>query len=81
MICVFSSFSSLVLCVLNYYLIAYSLINGKFFCFFFNVLGKQLMFKLAELVPKHPGRTKKQEPVSTSTAGTSKSGKGGKKKR
>lgn len=39
------------------------------------------MFKLAELVPKHPGRTKKQEPVSTSTAGTSKSGKGGKKKR
>ncbi|KAF5728574.1 signal recognition particle 19 kDa protein-like [Tripterygium wilfordii] len=42
---------------------------------------KQLMLHVAELVPKHPGRTKKQESVSTSAAGTSKSGKGGKKKR
>ncbi|XP_050216064.1 signal recognition particle 19 kDa protein [Mercurialis annua] len=42
---------------------------------------KQLMLHVAELVPRHPGRTKKQEPASTSNAGTSKSGKGGKKKR
>ncbi|KAG5222479.1 hypothetical protein OIU78_029481 [Salix suchowensis] len=42
---------------------------------------KQLMLHVAELVPRHPGRTKKQEPVSTSNAATSKSGKGGKKKR
>ncbi|KAJ0092743.1 hypothetical protein Patl1_24780 [Pistacia atlantica] len=43
---------------------------------------KQLMLHVAELVPRHPGRTKKQEPASTSsTAGPSKSGKGGKKKR
>ncbi|KAL6270172.1 hypothetical protein ACE6H2_027083 [Prunus campanulata] len=43
---------------------------------------KQLMLKVAELVPRHPGRTKKQEPAaSASTAGPSKSGKHGKKKR
>ncbi|CAN6930171.1 unnamed protein product [Brassica oleracea var. botrytis] len=44
---------------------------------------KQLMQKIAELVPRHPERVKKQEPQATaSTAGTSsKSGKGGKKKR
>ncbi|KAL2547605.1 Signal recognition particle 19 kDa protein [Forsythia ovata] len=42
---------------------------------------KQLMLHVAELVPRHPGRTKKQEPASASTAGPSKSGKGGKKKR
>ncbi|KAL3817899.1 hypothetical protein ACJIZ3_003804 [Penstemon smallii] len=42
---------------------------------------KQLMLQVAELVPRHPGRTKKQEPATTSTAGASKSGKGGKKKR
>ncbi|XP_057979734.1 signal recognition particle 19 kDa protein isoform X2 [Malania oleifera] len=43
---------------------------------------KQLMTHVAELVPRHPGRTKKQEPASTSNAaGASKSGKGGKKKR
>ncbi|XP_030461867.1 signal recognition particle 19 kDa protein [Syzygium oleosum] len=42
---------------------------------------KQLMLHVAELVPRHPGRTKKQEPVSTTISGASKSGKGGKKKR
>ncbi|XP_030481062.1 signal recognition particle 19 kDa protein [Cannabis sativa] len=42
---------------------------------------KQLMLRIAELVPRHPGRTKKPEPASTSNATTSKSGKGGKKKR
>ncbi|KAI4344721.1 hypothetical protein L6164_011915 [Bauhinia variegata] len=43
---------------------------------------KQLMLSIAELVPRHPGRTKKQEPASTSAAGPShKSGKGGKKRR
>lgn len=44
---------------------------------------KQLMHCVAELVPRHPGRNKKQEPVaaSTSGAGPAKSGKGGKKKR
>lgn len=44
--------------------------------------GKQLMLHVAELVPRHPNRTKKQEPASTSSnAGPSKSGKSGKKKR
>lgn len=43
---------------------------------------KQLMLHVAELVPRHPNRTKKQEPASTSSnAGPSKSGKSGKKKR
>nr|CAD1838178.1 unnamed protein product [Ananas comosus var. bracteatus] len=43
---------------------------------------KQLMLQIAELIPKHQGRMKKQEPASSSaTAGTSKSGKGGKKKK
>ncbi|KAH7686271.1 signal recognition particle subunit SRP19 protein [Dioscorea alata] len=43
---------------------------------------KQLMHQVAELVPKHHGRTKKQEPAATSTAaGPSKSGKSGKKKK
>ncbi|WCJ20819.1 Signal recognition particle 19 kDa protein [Euphorbia peplus] len=48
---------------------------------------KQLMLQVAELVPRHPGRTKKQESAgssksaTSSTAGTSKSGKGGKKKK
>ncbi|KAL0312728.1 UNVERIFIED_CONTAM: Signal recognition particle protein [Sesamum radiatum] len=36
---------------------------------------KQLMLHVAELVPRHPGRTKKQEPASSSAAGASKSGK------
>ncbi|EXB66778.1 hypothetical protein L484_003871 [Morus notabilis] len=45
------------------------------------IAGKQLMLRIAELVPRHPGRTKKQEPASVSNAGASKSGKGGKKKR
>lgn len=48
---------------------------------FFIIVGKQLMLRVAELVPRHPGRVKKQEPVATSTAGPSKSSKGGKKKR
>lgn len=39
------------------------------------------MVRVAELVPRHPGRTKKQEAASTSSAGPSKSGKAGKKKR
>ncbi|XVE88492.1 hypothetical protein DITRI_Ditri19aG0073600 [Diplodiscus trichospermus] len=43
---------------------------------------KQVMLHVAELVPRHPGRTKKQEAPSTSSiAGSSKSGKGGRKKR
>ncbi|KAG1330452.1 signal recognition particle 19 kDa protein [Cocos nucifera] len=42
---------------------------------------KQLMLQIAELVPKHHGRTKKQESASTSDAGPSKSRKGGKKKK
>ncbi|KAM7278956.1 hypothetical protein ACFE04_006090 [Oxalis oulophora] len=43
---------------------------------------KQLMIHVAELVPRHPGRTKKQEPAaSSSNAGSTKSGKGGRKKR
>uniref|UniRef100_A0A2P2J8S9 Signal recognition particle 19 kDa protein n=1 Tax=Rhizophora mucronata TaxID=61149 RepID=A0A2P2J8S9_RHIMU len=42
---------------------------------------KQLMLRVAELVPRHPGRTKKQEPASSSNAGPSKPGKGGRKKR
>ncbi|XP_042481190.1 signal recognition particle 19 kDa protein [Macadamia integrifolia] len=43
---------------------------------------KQLMLQVAEMVPRHHGRTKKQEPAPTSsTAGPSKSGKGGKKKK
>ncbi|KAL6188400.1 hypothetical protein ACLB2K_039793 [Fragaria x ananassa] len=42
---------------------------------------KQLMLRVAELVPRHPGRTKKQESASASTAVPSKSGKHGKKKR
>ncbi|KAG8094472.1 hypothetical protein GUJ93_ZPchr0012g20509 [Zizania palustris] len=42
---------------------------------------KQLMVQIAELVPKHHGRTKKQEPAASSATGTSKSGKGGKKKK
>ncbi|KAK7268875.1 hypothetical protein RIF29_21584 [Crotalaria pallida] len=45
---------------------------------------KQLLLRIAELVPKHPGRNKKQDAASasTSTAGPStKSGKGGKKRR
>ncbi|CAK9166274.1 unnamed protein product [Ilex paraguariensis] len=37
---------------------------------------KQLILHVAELVPRHLGRTKKQEPTSTSTAAPSKSGKG-----
>lgn len=41
------------------------------------------MLKVAELVPRHPGRVKKQEaPAAASTSGaSSKSGKGGRKKR
>jgi hypothetical protein len=54
----------------------------NFFIYIF--AGKQLMLRVAEMVPKHHGRTKKQETASTSTttAGPSnKSGKGGKKRR
>ncbi|CAA6667157.1 unnamed protein product [Spirodela intermedia] len=43
--------------------------------------GKQLMIKVGELVPKHPGRTKKQEASTSSTAAATKSNKGGKKKK
>ncbi|GLT91454.1 hypothetical protein SLE2022_093400 [Rubroshorea leprosula] len=45
---------------------------------------KQLMLHVAELVPRHPGRNKKQEAPSTSAAGagpSNKSGKSGRKKR
>ena len=43
---------------------------------------KQLMLRVAEMVPRHHGRTKKQETASTSTtAPSNKSGKGGKKRR
>ncbi|KAI7740240.1 hypothetical protein M8C21_031171 [Ambrosia artemisiifolia] len=43
---------------------------------------KQLMLRVAELVPRHPGRMKKQEAaVSASNVAPSKPGKGGKKKR
>lgn len=45
---------------------------------------KQLMIRVAELVPKHPGRAKKQEAAassSSSSAASTKSGKGGRKKR
>lgn len=49
---------------------------------------KELMLRVAELVPRHPGRTKKQEPTSTSNVGLSKAGaaskaggKGGRKKK
>ncbi|KAF9594778.1 hypothetical protein IFM89_034761 [Coptis chinensis] len=40
---------------------------------------KQLMLQVAELLPRHAGRTKKQEPATTSTAGPSKSGGGASK--
>lgn len=47
--------------------------------------GKALLLKVAELVPKHHGRSKKQEAAAsasgTGNATTGKSGKGGKKKR
>lgn len=39
------------------------------------------MLRIAELVPRHPGRVKKQETAATSNAAPAKSGKGGKKKR
>ncbi|EPS63872.1 hypothetical protein M569_10912 [Genlisea aurea] len=42
---------------------------------------KQLMLHVAELVPRHPGRNKKQEAAPSSATGPSKTGKGGKKKR
>nr|GEW14488.1 soluble inorganic pyrophosphatase 1 [Tanacetum cinerariifolium] len=45
---------------------------------------KQLMLRIAELVPRHPGRVKKQEVASSTSnaaAAPSKSGKGGRKKR
>uniref|UniRef100_A0A7N0UXB8 Signal recognition particle 19 kDa protein n=1 Tax=Kalanchoe fedtschenkoi TaxID=63787 RepID=A0A7N0UXB8_KALFE len=42
---------------------------------------KQLMLQVAELVPRHQGRTKKQETTSASASGPStKSGKGKKKR-
>ncbi|KAG6389422.1 hypothetical protein SASPL_150890 [Salvia splendens] len=41
---------------------------------------KQLKLHVAELVRRHPGRTKKQEPATSAAVG-SKYGKGGKKKR
>eukprot|EP00897_Mesotaenium_endlicherianum_P002940 jgi/Mesen1/2674/ME000167S01823 len=45
---------------------------------------KALLLKLANLIPKHQGRTKKQEqPAATNSAGSvsEKKGKGGKKKK
>ncbi|XP_052207572.1 signal recognition particle 19 kDa protein-like [Diospyros lotus] len=46
---------------------------------------QQLMLRIAELVPRHPGRNKKQEPSATaaaaSTSGAAPSKKSGKKKR
>ncbi|XP_052179604.1 signal recognition particle 19 kDa protein-like [Diospyros lotus] len=49
---------------------------------------KQLMLRIAELVPRHPGRAKKQEPAASTTSSSSsgagppsKSGKGGGKKK
>ncbi|WOL16350.1 signal recognition particle 19 kDa protein-like [Canna indica] len=44
---------------------------------------KQLMLRVAELIPKHHGRMKKQEPDANAScaAGSSKPGKGGKKKK
>lgn len=39
------------------------------------------MLRIAELVPRHPGRTKKQEPASSSTAAGPSKGKGGRKKK
>ncbi|CAN6828380.1 unnamed protein product [Brassica oleracea] len=63
----------------------------KLFVQMYSSSGKQLMQKIADLVPRHPERVKKQESqkvkkqelqATTSTAGTSsKLGKGGKKKR
>ncbi|CDY72142.1 BnaAnng40050D [Brassica napus] len=56
----------------------------KLFVQIYSSSGKQLMQKIADLVPRHPERkVKKQElQATTLTAGTSsKSGKGGKKKR
>ncbi|KAK4365502.1 hypothetical protein RND71_016860 [Anisodus tanguticus] len=41
---------------------------------------KQFLIQVAELVRRHPNRTKKQEPASSSAAGSSKSGKGKKKR-
>ncbi|KAJ8772489.1 hypothetical protein K2173_027666 [Erythroxylum novogranatense] len=41
---------------------------------------KQLMLHVAELIPRHPGRTKKQEATSSLTTVSSKSGKGKKKR-
>jgi len=47
--------------------------------------GKALFLKVAELVPKHHGRSKKQEPSGSasgsSSAAAAKSGKGGKKRK
>ncbi|GAB2276690.1 signal recognition particle 19kDa [Dionaea muscipula] len=42
---------------------------------------KQLMLRVSEMVPRHPGRAKKQLEASTSSNALAKSGKGGKKKR
>ncbi|GAB2220071.1 hypothetical protein Drorol1_Dr00007714 [Drosera rotundifolia] len=42
---------------------------------------KQLMLRVAEMVPRHPGRAKKQQEAATSSNAPAKSGKGGKKKR
>ncbi|KQJ83189.1 signal recognition particle 19 kDa protein isoform X2 [Brachypodium distachyon] len=42
---------------------------------------KQLMIQIAELVPKHQGRTKKQEPSASSSAAPTSKSKGGKKKK
>ncbi|URE23563.1 Signal recognition particle 19 kDa [Musa troglodytarum] len=63
----------------------HSALSYSLFMWYKNVIvltRKQLMLRIAELIPKHHGRTKKQEPVNTSTAaGPSKSGKGGRKKK
>ncbi|KAJ8759762.1 hypothetical protein K2173_009863 [Erythroxylum novogranatense] len=44
------------------------------------ILGKQFMLHVSELVLRHPGRTKKQETVSSSTSRSFKSGKRKKKR-
>jgi hypothetical protein len=61
--------------------LSFPLVSLVAYLCFGHIVGKQLMLRVAELVPRHPGRTKKQEPASSSTAGPPKSGKGGRKKR
>lgn len=60
--------------------------SGSDFGFLRAFTGKALFLKVAELVPKHHGRSKKQDASgsasgSSSSAPAGKSGKGGKKKK